>query len=86
MMFNRHLKSEMPKVKLPGIVIFFRATGALFVCITGFDSEKNEWIYTTQFRLWHPLSWLLFIGFCAKEGFLAAPQFFIRAEWRASNG
>lgn len=85
-MFNRHLKSEMPKVKLPGIVIFFRATGALFVCITGFDSEKNEWIYTTQFRLWHPLSWLVAFFTLLLASFAFSPGFYAQMEWRVSNG
>jgi len=65
-MFNRQLKSEMPKVKLPSCIRFLRAIGAVRVCVTGMDREENEWIYTTQFRWWHPITLgmllIIFIG------------------------
>jgi hypothetical protein len=53
------MTTEMPRVILPKPVRVLRATGALRVCVTGYDHLKNEFIYTTQFRCWHPLSWLL---------------------------
>jgi hypothetical protein len=84
--FRKQPRCETPKVEFPRCIRFLRATGALRVRVTGYDHATNEFIYTTQYRLWHPLTWLLFQGFCAAEGFLAAPQFFIKAEWRALNG
>ena len=80
------MTTEMPKVKFPKRILFLRATGTLRVSVTGYDSEKNEFIYTTRFRRWHPLSWLL-IFFVAQ--FLAALYFigaYSEMEWRASNG
>lgn len=80
------IRSSMPKVRFPRVTRFLQATGCLRVRVVGIYHAKNEWIYTSQFRWWHPLTWFLFIGFAAAEGFLAAPQFFSEKEWRVHNG
>jgi hypothetical protein len=77
--------SEMPKVKLPRHVRILRATGALRIRVIGFDHELNQFIYTSQFRRWHPASWLL--AFIVSQ-FVAVAYFFgcfARMEWRAKQ-
>ena len=86
MMFKRQLKSEMPKVKLPRDLRFLCATGALRVQLVGYHQSTNEFVYTTQLRRWHPLSWVL--AFFTAQ-FIAAIYFtglYAKMEWRASNG
>lgn len=79
-------RDEMPKVNLPLGARLLRATGCLHVCVIGINLSKNEWIYTTQFRRWHPLSWVLMF-FAAQ--FVALCYFMIsfrQNEWRSRNG
>ena len=79
--------TEMPKVKLPLSVKILRAIGALRVCVTGYDQLKNEFIYTTQFRRWHPISLLIAVLTALTVGlfdyFVAS---YSKMEWRSRNG
>ena len=80
------MTTEMPKVKLPRIVRFLQSTGCLRVCVTGFECSTNEFIYSTQFRWWHPLGWIVSIG-TACVGFIDYLRLSYRVmEWRAHNG
>jgi hypothetical protein len=76
----------MPKVEFPCCIRILRATGAVRVRVTGYDYVVSRFVYTTQLRRWHPLSWLLA---SAAALFVALGTFmgcYAKMKWRALNG
>lgn len=78
--------SEMPKVKFPLPTRLLKATGALRVQVTGFDGDTNEFIYTTQFRWWHPLALLITVGAAVLAAICYLIGAYSKMEWRSYNG
>ena len=72
------MTTEMPKVKLPRWARFLRATGALRIRPTGYDTQRAEFICNVKFRMWHPLSLVLaffmLLKVLAEEGFIGLSE------------
>jgi hypothetical protein len=84
--FRNQPRCTGPSVQLPRSVWILRATGALRVCVTGYDYVSSSFIYTTQLHWWHPLSWVLVFMAARFLGMGLLYCGYTRMVWRAPHG